>query len=58
MMYMMRFRSNEQSAAMHQGNFENGIKSMRRVLIDEPLRIRSTVVERNNSSNAILGRVS
>ena len=58
MMYMMRFRSNEQSAAMHQGNFENGIKSMRRVLIDEPLRIRSTVVERNNSYNAILGRVS
>ena len=58
MMYMMRFRSNEQSAAMHQSNFQDGIKSMRRVLIDEPLRVRSTVVERNNSSNTILGRVS
>jgi hypothetical protein len=57
MMYMMRFRSNEQSAAMHQNNFENGIKSMRRVLIDEPLRIRSTVIERVNSSNQVLGRV-
>jgi hypothetical protein len=48
MMYMMRFRSNEQSAAMHQSNFENGIKQMRRVLIDEPLRVRSTVVDRAN----------
>ena len=58
MMYMMRFRSNDQSAAVHQGNFENGIKSMRRLLVDEPLRIRSTVVDRSNSSNQVLGRVS
>ena len=58
MMYMMRFRSNEQSAAMHQQIFENGIKTMRRILVDDPLYIRSTVVERNNSSNTILGRVS
>jgi hypothetical protein len=57
MMYMMRFRSNDQSASIHQANFENGIKSMRRVLVDEPLRVRSTVIERNNSSNTILGRV-
>jgi len=57
MMYMMRFRSNEQSAAMHQNNFEDGIKAMRRVLIDEHLRIRSTVVDRINSSNQVLGRV-
>ena len=57
MMYMMRFRSNEQSAAVHQQTFENGIKSMRRILVDEPLRIRSTVVERINSSNQVLGRV-
>ena len=56
-MYMMRFRSNEQSAAMHQNNFEDGIKAMRRVLIDEHLRIRSTVVDRINSSNQVLGRV-
>jgi len=57
MMYMMRFRSNEQSAAMHQQNFEDGIKAMRRVLVDEHLRIRSTVVDRINSSNQVLGRV-
>ena len=57
MMYMMRFRSNEQSAAMHQNNFEDGIKLMRRVLVDEPLRVRSTVVDRINSSNQVLGRV-
>ena len=55
MMYMMRFRSNEQSAAVHQGVFQDGIKSMRRVLVDEPLRIRSTVVER---ANVGLSRVS
>jgi len=57
MMYMMRFRSNDQSASIHQNNFENGIKSMRRILVDEPLRVRSTVVERINSSNQVLGRV-
>ena len=57
MMYMMRFRSNEQSAAMHQQNFEDGIKAMRRVLVDEHLRIRSTVVDRVNSSNQVLGRI-
>lgn len=56
MMYMMRFRSNEQSAAMHQQNFENGIKAMRRVLIDEPLRLRSTVVDRPNVAGFYMGR--
>ena len=44
MMFMMRFRSNDQSAAMHQQNFENGIKAMRRVLLDDPTHIRSTVI--------------
>ena len=45
-MFMMRFRSNEQSAAIHQNNFEDGIKAMRRVLIDDDLNIRSTVINR------------
>ena len=45
-MYMMRFRSNEQSAAIHQNNFEEGIKAMRRVLLDDDLAIRSTVINR------------
>lgn len=58
MMYLMRFRSNDQSAQIHQGNFENGIKSMRRILVDEPLRIRSTIVGKVNSSNQVLGRVT
>ena len=54
MMYMMRFRSNDQSAAIHQQNFEDGIRSMRRILMDDPLDIRSTVIQRNKSfSNTI-----
>jgi hypothetical protein len=54
MMYMMRFRSNDQSAAIHQQNFDTGIRSMRRILMDDPLDIRSTVVQRNKSfSNTI-----
>lgn len=50
MMFMMRFRSNEQSAAMHQNNFEDGIKAMRRVLVDDILVVRSTVIERSGTS--------
>lgn len=46
MMFMMRHRSNEQSAAIHQGNFENGIRMMRRVLLDDPMYMRSTYIER------------
>jgi hypothetical protein len=46
MMFMMRFRSNEQSAAIHQNNFEDGIKTMRRLLLDDDLAIRSTVINR------------
>ena len=51
MMFMMRFRSNEQSAAMHQNNFADGIKSMRRVLMDDPLAVRSTVLSRSGTSS-------
>lgn len=50
MMYMMRFRSNDQSAAMHQQTYGEGINRMKRVLIDEPIRVRSTVIE--GSTNA------
>ena len=46
MMFMMRFRSNEQSAAMHQNNFESGVKSMRRVLLDDTLSVRSTMLNK------------
>ena len=58
MMYMMRFRSNDQSAAMHQDNLNKGIKLMQRVLTDDTLRVRSTVISNTSSSNQILGRVS
>ena len=49
-MYVMRFRSNEQSAAMHQNNFEEGIKSMRRILLDDNLYVRSTAINRPYTS--------
>jgi hypothetical protein len=46
MSYMMQFRSNSQSAAMHQEKFQQGIKAMKRVLFDDELRLRSTVISR------------
>ena len=49
-MFVMRFRSNEQSAAIHQQNFEEGIKAMRRILLDDNLYVRSTVINRPQSS--------
>ena len=48
MMYMMRFRSNEQSAAIHQQNFQEGIKAMRRILLDDKISLRSTVLNRTS----------
>ena len=44
MMYMMRFRSNEQSANIHQDKFTKGIKAMRRLIVDSPTQLYSTVV--------------
>jgi hypothetical protein len=56
MMYLMRFRSNDQSAAVHQQTFNEGIRSMRRVLMDDPLDIRSTVLQKNKSfGNSVSG---
>ena len=46
MMYMMMFRSNEQSAAMHEKKFTDGIDMMRRLIIDHPVNVRSTVIQR------------
>lgn len=45
MYYMMIFRSNEQSAGIHLQKFDEGIRQMKRVLIDEPVRVTSTVIE-------------
>ena len=47
MMYMMQFRSNAQSAQMHQASFEDGIKAMRNVLMDDTFQMRSTYAVRS-----------
>ena len=57
MMYMMRFRSNEQSAAIHQNDFVEGIKMMRRVLVDDNLSLRSTYNPRTIYSSYIAPRL-
>lgn len=46
MTYMMTYRSNEQSAAIHRDKFDQGIRSMRRLLLDDPLSMRSTMITR------------
>jgi len=53
MVYMMVFRSNEQSASIHQARFDQGIKTMRRLYLDEPLYITSTAI----SSRPLSGRI-
>ena len=54
MTYLMRFRSNEQSAQIHQQKFLMGIKSMRRLLLDDPLFVQSTVVTKPKYSSHML----
>ena len=44
MFYMLMFRSNEQGATMYKEKFDTGIRTMRRVLLDEPLYMRSTMI--------------
>ena len=56
MMYMMMFRSNEQSASLHSQKFEDGIKMMRRLVVDQPVNVSSTVIQRS-SYNTISDRV-
>jgi len=52
MMYMMQFRSNTQSAAMHEKTFEDGIKAMRNVLMDDKLNMRSAYIVRTRTRTA------
>lgn len=47
-MYLMRFRANEQSAGLHQQKFEAGMDNMRRLLLDSPQYITSTVIAGRN----------
>lgn len=44
MMFLMTFRSNEQSAALHRDKLDSGIRSMRRLLIDDPVSMVSTMI--------------
>ena len=50
MMYLMHFRSNDQSARLHEDKFRTGIKSMRRLLVDSKDYLSSTVIYRTGSS--------
>lgn len=43
-MYLMRFRANEQSAALQQQKFEQGMDNMRRLLLDSPLYLTSNTL--------------
>ncbi len=57
MMYMMQFRSNDQSYAFHRDKFSNGIKTMRRLLMDQHIRVTSTMLPQNtliSSYNVII----
>ena len=54
MVYMMRFRSNEQSAQIHQAQFQEGIKAMRRLLLDAPLFVRSSMINRPKFTSQML----
>jgi hypothetical protein len=42
---MMRHRSNSDNAMMHLQSFQEGIREMRRVLLDEEPRVTSTMIE-------------
>jgi hypothetical protein len=54
MTYMMLYRSNEQSATIHRDRFEQGIRTMRRLLMDEPLSMRSTMIVSPNISQRVM----
>ena len=54
MTYMLLYRSNEQSAAIHRDRFEQGIKNMRRLLMDEPLSMRSTMIVSSSVSQRVM----
>jgi len=45
MVYMMVYRSNEQSAGIHKTKFEEGIRIMRRLLMDEPTAVVATLLQ-------------
>jgi hypothetical protein len=46
LIYMMFFRSNEQSGVIHRDKFDQGIRIMRRLLMDAPINITSSYIVR------------
>jgi len=54
MAYMMLFRSNEQSANIHLEKFDQGIRSMRRLLLDEPISVQSTAITKSYVSLRVM----
>ena len=48
MMYLMHFRSNEQSAQIHRDKFKVGIKAMRRLIVDSKDSLLSTVIQKGS----------
>ncbi len=54
MMFLMMFRSNEQSAGIHKEKFDNGIRTMRRLLMDDPVSMTSTMIMKPAVSARVL----
>ena len=52
MMYLMRYRTNNQAAAVHEKAFEDGIEDMRRLLLNQPPAILSKQIVRSRNSFA------
>ena len=52
-MYMMRFRSNDNQAQIQEASLKEGVRTMRRLLIDEELNARSTMIVTPRSSGYI-----
>lgn len=54
LMFLMLFRSNEQSATIHKEKYDNGIRTMRRLLMDDPVSMVSTMILRPAVSARVL----
>lgn len=50
MMYMMQFRSNDQGYAFYRDKFGLGVNTMRRLVVDPPVRVNSSVIDRQPNS--------
>jgi hypothetical protein len=57
MFYMLMYRSNEQGAAIYRDKFDMGIRSMRRLLMDDPLYVTSTALNRQDYSQYAFNNV-